>query len=405
VRAALSEAKFNRVELEKVFRHYEALGDRQKLEAARFLIANMEGRGYVVTALYDEKKKEIPFEALSYSGFGEAQKALDELEKKNGKLEFSRKQFIPDLEVIRAQYLIENIDLAFEAWRTKPWAKEINFQAFLEHILPYRGNKEPIEEWRAACLQRYEGLPAQMKNPRDLHEASDRVMGNVNNWVYFSDLYYLHPTDQGFAEMNARQRGRCGDIATITGYALRANAIPAATDYTPFWADRDNNHAWTVILNERGEGRAGLAHRAAKVYRQTYSHQLGNLAFKLQPGEKAPRWLERKSYVDVTRQYMETTDVTVKLAGPVPKGARFAYLCVFNEGEWHAIHWGRIDLRHQVTFTQMGRNICYLPAYYIDDKSSPPARRSSLIRRARFKFSTAVPTARRPFKSPRPRRT
>ena len=67
--AALKAAKVNRGELEKVFRHYEDLGDRQKLEAARFLIANMEGRGYIVTGLYaDARRTRLGTEKFSLDG-------------------------------------------------------------------------------------------------------------------------------------------------------------------------------------------------------------------------------------------------------------------------------------------------------------------------------------------------
>lgn len=368
--AALTAAKTNRVELEQVIRHYETLGDTQKLAAARFLIGNMEGHEQIIFALYDTNKQEIPFDALAYRGLGEAQAELDALEKKHGPVDFKPKQSIPDLETVKADYLIENIDLAFLAWRTKPWAKNLTQEAFFEHILAYRSGREPLDSWRSACLQRYGWVPGKMKNPTDLQEAANLVMGDVNGWIGFNDLYYVHPNDQSFSEMTASRRGRCGDIANMTGYALRANAIPSAADYTPFWADRDNNHAWTVILNEKGEGRAGLFHRAAKVYRKTYAHQAGNLAFQLRPGEQAPRWLSGKAYADVTTQYMDTTDVTVELTNEVPPEARFAYLCVFNGGEWQAIHWGRIDGR-RVTFSNMGRNICYLPAYYVHEKLMP----------------------------------
>src|SRR5579872_7455719 len=280
MKTALAAAKTNRPELQKAIRHYQALGDPQKLAAAYFLITNMDGHGQVIWGLYDKQQHEIPYNALDYPGFGEAQAALDKLEKQHGELEMKQKRFIPDLETVTADYLIENIDLAFEAWRAKPWAKGLTFQAFLENILPYRGNKEPVEPWRAACMRRYQDIPAKLKNPADFREAAGFVMNDVNGWVGFNELYYLHPTDQGFAEMEAGRRGRCGDIANMTSYALRANAIPFGSDYTPFWADRDNNHAWTVILDEKGEGRAGLSNRAAKIYRKTYALQFQNLAFQ-----------------------------------------------------------------------------------------------------------------------------
>ena len=69
---------------------------------------------------------------------------------------------------------------------------------------------------------------------------------------------------------------------------------------------------------------------------------------------------------------METADVKVHLENKPPKDVEFAYICVFNGGEWGAIHWGKIDGK-DVVFTDMGRNIAYLPAYYIDEEIVPAA--------------------------------
>jgi len=177
VEKALVAAGENRAELEKVLAHYEAAGDPQKLEAARFLIANMPGHGYVVARLEDEEENEIPFDAL----------------------EHERKRFDTDLEHATADLLVENIDLAFSAWREKPWAKEITFEAFKEHILPYRGSNEPLDSFRPTCLERTAGIAEELEDPADLKAAAKRIRGDAGRWVRAWDLYYLHPTDQGFS--------------------------------------------------------------------------------------------------------------------------------------------------------------------------------------------------------------
>lgn len=372
VEHALDAAGANRAELVAVLDHYSDDRDQLKLEAALFLIANMDGHGYTVTALFDGEKKEVPFDALDYKNFGEAQAALDALEKQHGPLDFSRKKFDKDLETITSEFLIENIDCAFRAWRERPWASKLSFEAFCEHVLPYRCSNEPLDSWRPACMERYADLPEEMKDPCDIKEAGGKVSGDVHSWMGFSTLYYLHPTDQGFDEMSRRHQGRCEDISNMISYALRANAIPCAADYTPYWADRDNNHAWEVLLDANGRGRAGLSNRAAKVYRKCFSIQKNNLACIKNDDEEVPRWLSGKSYQDVTDQYLETTDVTVTLDEAVPDEQRFAYICVFNGGEWKAIHWGSIE-GSSVAFSGMGRGIAYLPAFFVDKEIVPAA--------------------------------
>lgn len=372
VRTALSQAGRNRPELERVLTHYRSQKDPQKLAAAEFVVANMPGHGYVVYGLYDEAGAEVPFDALSYGSFAAAQAALDELERERGTLDFKRKRFDPDLETVSAAFLIENIDLAFQAWHEKPWARGLSFEAFCQHVLPYRGSNEPLVPWRAACLARYADLPAQVADPTDPQAAGQALQRAVDGWIRFSDLFYLHPTDQGFDEMCTRQRGRCEDITNMQMYALRANAVAAASDYTPFWADRDNNHAWQVILDAAGRGRAPLFHRAAKIYRKTFALQPASLGALRRKDEPVPGWLGGRNYIDVTEQYMDTTDVTVTLTTPPPPTARFAYICVFNGGEWQPVHWAWIRGR-QATFTKLGRHVAYLPAYYSDDAVTPAA--------------------------------
>lgn len=371
VEAALVEAKANRAELENVLRHYQSAGDSQKFEAACFLIANMPGHAYVSTALFDAKKNVISFDVLRYPGFGEAQRALSELEKQHGPLTFARQKVIRDLETLTAAYLIEDMDCAFRAWREKPWARPLSFPAFCEYILPYRANREPVERWRAACEIPTATIVAEMKDPGDPREAAALVMKHTKHRLGFSDLYYLHPTDQGFAEMCRKPVGRCGDMSNLQVYVYRANGIAVAGDYTPFWANRDNNHGWEVLLDKDGRGHAGLFNKAAKVYRKTFAHHRDNLFFQADKGAALPPWLALRSYRDVTDQYMATTHVTLAL-DPPSRPTRFAYLCVFNGGKWQPIHWGRVQ-DGQATFTKMGRGIVYLAGYYLDGKVVPAA--------------------------------
>ncbi len=366
VEAALNKSGENRSELERVLAHYSPRDEPLKHRAAAFLIANMPGHNYVVAGLYDKDKKEIDFDPLAYANFKEALAALEALEKEHGEIDYGRKRLEGDVTHITADYLIQNIDLAFEAWRSRPWAKEITFDTFCEHILPYRCSNEPLDRWRAACMKRYADLPEKMKVPSDMNEAAALIRRDFEGWVRFDEIYYLHPTDQGFDEMNARGMGRCEDISNMMAYAMRANAVVCANDYTPFWADRDNNHAWEVVLDADGRGNAGLWNRAAKVYRKTYAIQRDSLGSLKHEDEKVPRWLSGRNFIDVTDQYMDTTDVTVQLRNAQPDD-RFAYLCVFNGGDWQALAWAWIE-DNKATFPKVGRNIVVLPAYYRDEQ-------------------------------------
>ncbi len=372
---ALTKAGANRGELERFLRRYEDCGDPQKRDAARWLIANMDGHGFARIELCGQDGQELGFSALNFATLTDAQARLDELERSHAGADFRRVAFASDLEHATEQFLSTHLEESFATWRTLPWAKSIRYEAFRDHILPYRGSNEPLELWRAPAAHRLAELVAALRQDgvTDVKIAGERVRSTVHPWVAFSDLYYVHPTDQGWAEMCAQRRGRCEDITNMISFGMRSVATMCASDYTPWWAASDNNHAWEVVLDERGQGRAGLAGKAAKVYRKTFAYQPCSLGAQLNTDEVVPRWLSGTHYIDVTSQYQATSNVRVSIevaasdtqSHPTPQ--RFAYLAVFNGGSWRPIHWAKIE-DGSALFTGMGREICYLPMLHVGSR-------------------------------------
>ncbi|MCA9002769.1 MAG: transglutaminase domain-containing protein, partial [Planctomycetes bacterium] len=194
----------------------------------------------------------------------------------------------------------------------------------------------------------------------------------AHKWVGFWDLYYLHPTDQSYGEMLAAGKGRCEDITNMISYGLRANAVAVGSDYTPAWANRDNNHAWTTVLGPDGRGFTRQGNIAAKVYRKTFAINRDAWMYKAAEGEPVARWLARDHFIDVTDQYMEVRDAEVVLTVAPPEDNRLAYLAVFNGGEWIALAAGEIQ-GGRVTFKNMGPGIVYLPVFYDGEDLIPAA--------------------------------
>lgn len=356
VKEALKQAGKNRVEIQKVLEHYR--NDPQKLEAAKFLIGNMIGKAYKVVVTVDKKGTDVGFDALKYKSLDEALNAYDALERKYGQLEDKQ---IPlyDLQTLSSDFLIGHIDLAFRAWKELPWAQAVDWEIFKNFVLPYRSGKEPAEAWRPELMARYSWVPRQMKDKSSLQEASALITADINEWVTFWDLYYMHPTEQGYSEMKRSRKGRCGDLSNFTNTVLRANGIPCTIDYTPYWPASGNNHAWPVTLSATGVASDASVGKAAKIYRKTYANQPANLIYHQRKGEVLPPWLNRPDYIDVTDQYLPTTDVALNVDTKAPH----AYLCVFNDGEFRPIQWADV-VDGKAVFKGMGRDILYLPAAY-----------------------------------------
>ena len=374
---ALTAAKTNRAELEKAISYFQKKGDSDQLEAIQFLIRNMAGHCYVEVALYDTLKKEIPFDILSYKNIDSAQKALQSIEKERGPIDFDRKQKVVDLETITSDYLIETVELSFLAWHTRPWAKSLTKSDFFEYVLPYRGSNEPIEPWRKFFIDRYATLAATMKDSTDPIEAATLINRELMKWFTFDSRYYLHPTDLGLAEMRKTHLGRCEDMTNLTIYALRANGIAVVSDYTPYWANSGNNHAWNAVLDKAGiaipfmgceaDPRSyQLSGKIGKAYRKMYSKQTNTLSSKQEKWEKAPGWLAGNAFIDVTTAYANVSDISLPVTRPIPDSTRFAYLCVFNSGQWKPIQWSMIDNK-ATKYMAMGRGVAYVPMFLVND--------------------------------------
>jgi hypothetical protein len=149
IESALKLAGNNRPELEKVLEHYgKTPADSLKLKAAKFLIENMDGCFF-----YTSPELDAYYVALDsifslnerYEYMTEEQEILlRQLQKPNP----DNFQIVRDLQYVSAEFLIDNIDRAFEDWKL-PHAKALDFDDFCEYLLPYKsGRTERPDFWR-----------------------------------------------------------------------------------------------------------------------------------------------------------------------------------------------------------------------------------------------------------------
>ncbi len=361
--------------------YFTQSGDSLRLDALQYLIENMAYHGFVEFELVDSLDHVVNVDVLSRPDLTSLRAHIDSLEQNLGELRYKRRNYVADEEAVTAAFLIDNIELAFEAWQL-PWARHLSYEQFRDFVLPYRGSNEPLEDWRKPLYDRYRHVGDTMQDPSDPIQVAARVNADLRGWFGFDERFYLHPTDQGYSQMCDTRLGRCEDMTNLTIFAMRAVGLAVTSDYTPYWADCSNNHAWNAILGKDGQaipfmgceadpGKYELGHRLAKVYRHTFSEQLACHAALLSEGEQAPRWLSGRNYIDVTRDYIAVNNVRITPMIEAPtKNSRFLYLCVFNDGDWRAIHWAKLE-NGSAVFEDMGRNVCYLPAWYHEGELYP----------------------------------
>lgn len=384
VEAVLEQADDNASSLRKVIDHFSTDEDSLKREAAIYLIGNLgDKHAYTDFELQDSTGNTIPFNVLDYPDYDSLRNAWDILEDRHGELHFERIAYVKDYDTISSDYLINNIDLAFRAWREKPWAHHLEFKDFCAYVLPHRSTNEPLSEWRSYFIEEYDWLQDSMQNPTDPAEAAALINEDLKSWFSFDPRFYEHPADQGLQSLIEGKMGRCEDMTNLAIYAMRANGIAVTSDYTPYWANTGNNHAWNALINKDGgvtifmgaeanPGEYSLSNRYAKVYRKTYARQEHSLteASGL-PADSLPGYINRSFYKDVTAEYGDAYNVRIRLYEN-PENHKVAYICVFNTGKWRPVDWAEIDGAH-AKFDDMAGNVMYLPAYWENDKVVPAA--------------------------------
>ena len=382
VEKALKLAGENRTELQKVIDHYQTIGNDKKLRAAFFLIGNMEGK-YAIGG--EDLKKYDPifrfFQSLrqkkrfitSNSVFVKTK--WDSLVTALGGFKKDEKAFVPDLKVIKADDLIQNIDLAFAIRDSVPWGHQIGFDGFCEYVLAYRFSHEPAEDWRGYYYEKYRQMRDTVRNDscyylaRGIHKHVERVRG-----ISFFSAY---PFDFNIDQLETGRAGSCKQITTYSAQLMRAAGIPTAIDYTPAWGDQGGSHSWNTILLENGkschyEGTSlefgqNLVYRVAKVYRKTFGlQQTGCQGHE----DEIPVDIRSDHMIDVTPEYIKTFDIEVPLTYPPSERKRYAIICSHDNKTWIPQDWGKIK-KGKAFFRNMGPGNQYICMYYDHGELTP----------------------------------
>lgn len=173
---ALDFATSNRLELEILLQHYTY--DSLKLEAAKFLIRNMPHcYSYQQGGEMDSVKRVRTY----YSPFGQIDQTYA---RRWGHYTYRNLPKIYDAHIITAEYLIDNIDRAFDNWQKRPWNRSLSFEDFCEYLLPYRIGDEPLEEWRELYEKKYGYLLDSIYKGSDVVEAANLVSRHLQEPVF-----------------------------------------------------------------------------------------------------------------------------------------------------------------------------------------------------------------------------
>jgi hypothetical protein len=384
---ALRFAGNNRGELETVLNYYHKNpSDSLKYKAACFLIENMPYHytveGQTLSAYYTAIDS-INRHVSDPEACKQAYKQLyDRLGAPNVGAEIKL-----DIHHIQADYLIDNIEHAFRHWQEGKWAKHLSFPDFCEYLLPYCFGNENREIWRDSLEARYLPEIAWMDFEDDKKNSSYWATLYLNDQLKkrgfrIHEVFPDSPINHPLSVLENMKMGSCKDYALYTVYVMRACGLPVCMDYTPQWPFRSHGHDWNVLLDNSGkevpfmggESNPGYpnkpGYKMAKVFRSTYAYRKGSL-FDRKGKEQIPPTFNTPFMKDVSSHYFEGTDITLRINKPENSHSRFAYLAVFNNQEWIPVHWTEIKRNGHVRFTNMGRDIVYLPLLYVNGSLIP----------------------------------
>ena len=376
VRDVLDLAGDNRIELEKVIRHYQETGEKEKLKAAYFLIENMQ---YNYSNDGDEIKKfDKIFDILdslynsNIKGKDLVQTEWDSLVNIYGTPRIRKSKVLPDYISVKADFLMENIEWAFKMRDLTAWGKNINFEDFCNYILPYRLGTERLENWRPHF---YEKVTEQ----RDTTTAQTRleyarVLNNViNKYVETKKTFWSYPFDMRLSDIEKGKLGACKHQVHYTALMMRANGLPVGMDYTPRWGNKKNGHEWNIILKDDGKFYPFDASKTsfsveydhdrfvAKVFRKTFVPYLKEIPLPL--SDELPPDFYDFNRRDVTQEYKKVVDLKIPMIYPAETPKEYAVICTFDNKGWSPQYFGKIK-GNTATFKKMGVGNIYIAMYY-----------------------------------------
>lgn len=377
----LKKAGNNRAELEKAIAHCKKTGDPLKLNAIYFLIANMDIHSTSDYYWTTKEGQKITYNELDYPDFDQASKAFDSIKVKNPGLK-PQTVIYKDLETIKGDFLIDNLEKAFADWKTSV-VKDSSFDTFCEYILPYRMSVEPLQEWRSIYEKKFKWIAEKMQSI-GFEPTLPYVKDEANTW--FSSTWNTGGRKEPLPRLGSRQllirkQGSCEDFADLAVFTMRSLGIPATVNAIPYWATSTGSHFTITFFDNNKkaipfeyatkEYNSKLLREPAKVLRYTYSKQSQALA-SIEDINQIPKgFLRESNYIDVTNEYWSTTDVKCTLL-PNPDNPKTVYIATFNGLRWKPFWWGIIK-DNQTQFNQVCKGTVILPQYYSNGNMIPAA--------------------------------
>ncbi len=148
-----------------------------------------------------------------------------------------------DQHSLKADYLLRNTALAFEAKNKAPWGGQIPDDIFVNYLLPYSVIGEEVEDWRSDFRTRFLPVIAGIQKPG---EAAHKI--NTLLWKMLDVVYSPKrdkPDQSPYHSMRIKMAS-CTGLSILLIDACRSVGIPARF-VGCLWAHKPGNHSWVEV--------------------------------------------------------------------------------------------------------------------------------------------------------------
>lgn len=354
----------NRSELENVINHYKKNKDSLKVKAAEFLISNMQ---YKHSNTYNYLDEDGNNKLLQFDKYN-AKELLRYIKEDRGSFRLTSSK--EDIKTIKSNYLIKNIDLAFEVWQRYPWSQHLSFDEFCDQILPYRIVDEPLDDWRSFYYSKHKNELDSLKNANVALSDAIFWFNKKHEKKYISSASIM-PGNFSYETFEEIGGGNCADLAQNAVKVMRACGIPLHMDIVTYHGKVNGNHVYNSINLPNGDfyffspyerERERRDWRAHKIMRQTYKLQEKEI-YKYLNSREIPlgELFLNPFYKDVTSMYFPIMDIELNPNQYTSK-KDLLYLCTYNKG-FHAVTWS--DMKNEkYFFKDITKELLYFPMLY-----------------------------------------
>lgn len=388
VELVLNKSGENKEQLIKAIEHFKELGDEKKIEATYYLIAGMNNKYSYTGETYNALREKILAPKLELDSLSllpkftyqkirniqkrKAGRVARELMKQN-EADFGR---VEDCKIISSDYIINNVEQAFEAW-SMPWSKKnVNFNQFCEYILPYKIGNEVIIDWRKKVLNDFSWVNNSNMVDLTLKEVCMRLNDSIR-YKFRQDTSLDYPIQFDYDTMKFFMRGSCEHTTNFAIFVMRGLGIPVSKEISAFlnetshkWAAlhissdsivpfeaATNKHGFDLIYEGAAKTKYNIKSYESAPYRKIV--KVERIVYNVESIKNGNNINLSKDKYDVTSEYVPVSDVQLDVKHPYFKKKTYA-LSSFNRQLWKPTFFS--DSRtNNVKFENLAQGVIYLP--------------------------------------------